>query len=561
MPQMQIIEQETLRSLGVSIDPTLLGPELNDILTPHVLATLARLQREFGPTRQELLQARVERQKRFDQGEVPQYEPINSEAVQGKWKVSPIPPSLLRRRVEITGPVGDGKMVINMLSRTADGQRADTAMLDFEDSMMPTWENVSNGFLNVLGCAKGDLCYTKAADKLSPEKKYKLNPQDMAVPMVRVRGLHLNESNVLIDGSPISAGLFDLTVCFLLTASILKQKGLPAKYYVPKCEHYLEARWWNKLFTALEHEANVEVGTLKCTFLIETLSAAFQMEEILYELRQHAVALNVGRWDKIFSDIKVLKEHADRISPDRARINMQMPWMENYALRLIKICHSRGAMAIGGMAAFTPGKDAKTREIQTNKVRADKEREFQLGHDGCWVSHPYFVGVAMQAFIKDNQLNVTLDDFDKYPDLLMQGGGTRTLQGLRTNIRVGVAYMRGWNQGIGCVAWDNLMEDLATLEISRAQTWQWLRHKVTLEDGEKIITVNQQLIKDIFEQELAKILIEVEQDLKERKLTENFRQEKQAYIQAKNDACEIFLQPQLNDFLTLDSPKGIFKGA
>ena len=269
------------------------------------------------------------------------------------------------------------------------------------------------------------------------------------------------------------------------------------------------------------------------------MPAAFQIEEILYELREHAASLNVGRWDKIFSDIKVLGKHKDKISPDRATINMSKYWMDNYAKRLIKICHERGAYAIGGMSAFTPGKDETTRDAQTKKVADDKRNEFKIGHDGCWVSHPYFIGPAMEAFPKDNQVDELLPDMDRFPNLIMDGEGPKTIDGLRTNIRVGIAYMQGWNNDIGCVAWDNLMEDLATLEISRAQTWQWLYHGITLDTGE---VVDEQLIKNLFNDELEKIANELRLD-PSAKLFKQFRR-------AKDNASDLFCQKEMPEFLT-----------
>jgi malate synthase len=359
----------------------------------------------------------------------------------------------------------------------------------------------------------------------------------MAYVMVRCRGLHLDESNFTIHGERISGGLLDLATCFYHTARLYMNKGLTPKYYVPKCEHYLEARWWNEVFTELEKKMHLPVPTLRATFLIETLPATFQAEEILYEIREHAAGLNVGRWDKIFSDIKVLRNHPDRIMPDRATISMSRPWMENYAKRVIKICHDHGAFAMGGMAAFTPGKSKELREEQTQKVLADKKREAEWGHDGCWVSHPYFIGVAMQAMnFPTNQLQMKTN-FDKYSDILPQGVGPHTLKGLRTNVRVGIAYMHGWNNDVGCVAFDNLMEDLATLEISRAQTWQWLHNQVKLDEG---MTVNKELVAKIFDEEFERIKSEIEGD--ETQLRK-----------AKEDAFTIFTAPVLNDFLTTHS--------
>lgn len=291
------------------------------------------------------------------------------------------------------------------------------------------------------------------------------------------------------------------------------------------------------------------VGTLRATFLIETLTAAFQIEEILFEIRRHAAGLNVGRWDKIFSDIKVLQKHQDRITADRASIGMGRPWMSAYARRLIRICHRRGAYAIGGMSAFTPGKEPELQRDRTSKVLADKQNEAALGHDGCWVSHPFFIGPALEAFPKDHQLDVVLNEEDQYPDLLPKGTGPRSLAGLRVNVRVGIAYMEGWRRGLGCVAWDGLMEDLATLEISRAQVHQWLHHRVLLDEG---LTVDAALVQKIFNEELERIRLELERDLAHRSEAE--RTSRFASFRAATDeAAALFLEPRFRPFLALRS--------
>lgn len=506
-----------------------------EVLTPECLELLIKLHRRFEIRREQLLSVRKRKYAHYDQGKLPEYPDRDSYVVKGDWKVAPIPQDLQTRRVEITGPVNDTKMVINMLSRNGAGHRADTAMLDFEDSMCPTWSNVVDGVHNVIGAASGNLQATKVGANGETLKTYKLNPEDSAGLMVRVRGLHLSESNVRIDGRAVSAGLFDFACCFFHTAKDLTKRGKTPKYYVPKVEHALEAEWWNDLFVDVQESCGFEKGTLRATFLIETLTAAFQIEEILYEIREHAAGLNVGRWDKIFSDIKVLKNHPSRVTPDRSEINMKKFWMDNYAKRLIKICHERGAFAIGGMSAFTPGSDSEVREAQTNKVLADKKNEFDIGHDGCWVSHPYFVGPALECFPKENQVNETLADFDRYPNLVMESDGKRTEAGLRTNVRVGIAYLQGWNNGLGCVAWDNMMEDLATLEISRAQIWQWLTHQAKLEDGR---VVSQELVKEVFAQELSKIKGEVASNLAGE------------FERAARQAQELFLEPHLRPFLS-----------
>lgn len=506
-------------------------PEYNSLFPPVLCELLELLHKDFEPRRQELLNARKERQKFYDQGNLPQYL-VEKNFSSDQWKVAPVPKVLTKRRVEITGPVSSAKMVINMLSKNDQGIRADMCMMDFEDSMMPNWNNVIHGISNVIHALDGTLKF------VSPAKTYSIDPNDMAYPMIRVRGLHLNETNVKINGQAISSSVFDLATTYFHSASLYLKRGWTPKYYIPKCEHHLEARWWNDLFLAVQKAAGHNPSTLRATFLIETLPATFQLEEILYEIKDHAAGFNVGRWDKIFSDIKVLKNHKDRVLTDRSNITMLKPWMENYAKRVIKICHSHGAFAIGGMSAFTPGKSAEERKTQTTKVVEDKSREFAWGHDGCWVSHPYFIGPALSAFPKDNQLEKTLSDFPLNPEILPQGGGPYTLKGLRTNIRVGIAYLQGWNDGIGCISWDNLMEDLATLEISRAQVWQWNKNQVKLESGE---VVSDQLISKIFDEELQLILKEVDPSLS------------QKFIQAKEDAQKIFLSKDLPDFLANNS--------
>ena len=507
-------------------------PQYKELFPEALIDLLIKLNQEFEPRRQALLQARKVRQLEFDEGLFPDFLQPQSEAVAGVWTIDPLPPELLCRRVEITGPVNSAKMVINMLNRNDQGSRADMAMLDFEDSMKPIFEHILSGYKNVIEAVKGTLSFK------TPEKTYQLNPTDMAYVMVRVRGLHLDESNIKIENFALSGGLLDLAVCFYHTAHLYLARGLTPKFYVPKCEHYLEARWWNDLFTVLEKSLDYPVGTLKATFLIETLPAAYQIEEILFEIRNHAAGLNVGRWDKIFSDIKVLRNHPDKVLADRSSINMTRPWMENYAKRVIHICHSRGAFAMGGMSAFTPGQTHELRTAQTEKVKQDKLREAELGHDGCWVSHPYFIDVAMRAFENKNQLHVKIPDFDKYSDLLPKSDGPHSLLGLRTNVRVGIAYMHGWNAGIGCVSFDNLMEDLATLEISRAQTWQWLHHEIKLDDGLK---VTPELIEKTFDEELAAM----ENQFPSTELP--------ALVKAAQDAKQIFLEKNLREFLTLAS--------
>ena len=533
---------------GVEIWTAAWTPAAREILTPPAVALVASLHRRLAGRRQELLAARAQRQSEYDAGALPGYldEQVAQRAL-GDWFIAPLPDDLLERRVEITGPINDTKMVINMLSRNADGERADAAMLDFEDSMMPSWANVIRGLINLRGAADGSLSFTRAATGDRPEKVYSLDPADMPLLMVRCRGLHLEESNLRVDGEPVAAGIVDLALAASVSAVELFNRGRTPKYYVPKCEHHQEARWWNAIFRGIEEALELPWSALRATFLIETLPAAMQTEEILYELRERIAGLNVGRWDKIFSDIKVLKEHPDRVLADRATISLTRPWMKAYAENLVRICHRHGAFAMGGMAAFTPGATAERRQQQTEKVVEDKRFEAALGHDGCWVSHPYFIGPALAAFERRNQLDV-IPELPERPDLLPQGTGPRTLAGLRTNIRVGIAYIKGWNEEIGCVAWDDLMEDLATLEISRAQTWQWLRHGITLDDGE---TVSRELVARIFDEELVKIAAEIRAGAADEG---GAARQIAAFARAQADASELFTEEEFRPFLASRSP-------
>ena len=550
-----VVRDSSLRNGKLQLRREARTDQAGQVLDPAALDLVARLHGRLEPERRELLAAREARQRDYDAGALPGYlSPDDSVARQAAadWRIAALPADLLTRRVEITGPVSDPKMVINMLSRTEAGDRADAAMLDFEDSMKPSWENVVRGIENLRGAVDGTLSFTKPGKGAEPAREYRIDPDDMPLLMVRVRGLHLDETNVTVDGAPVSAGLFDLTLSAWHTASRLMDQGKTPKFYVPKCEHHLEARWWNRLFSLLEEGLSLPRGSLRATFLIETLPAAFQMEEILWELRERAAGLNVGRWDKIFSDIKVLREHPDRVLADRGSISLERPWMRNYAMRLVRICHKHGAFGMGGMSAFTPGSTAALREEQTKKVVEDKAFEASIGHDGCWVSHPYFIGPAMSAFPRTNQLDV-VPDIDERPDLLPVGGEPRTLEGLRKNVRVGIAYMHGWNRDIGCVAWDDLMEDLATLEISRAQVWQWLRHGIALDDG---TPVTRDLVGRIFDEESARIEGEVRAAMDGK--GGDVEREVDRFADASEDAEAIFTEPHFRPFLTCRSdPAGM----
>jgi len=540
---------------GVTINEQAWTERARRLLSDDLVRIVASLHRTLEPTRQELLSDRRERQAAFDAGEAPDYLPDNEHPeAHGDWEIAPLPDDLTQRRVEITGPANDPKMVINMLSRNDQGDRADAAMLDFEDSMKPTWPNVMQAVENVKEAAQGTLTYTKSGR--DDAETYALEPDDMALLMVRIRGLHLDESNLRVDGTPVSGALLDLVLVAFHSARLLMEQDKTPKYYVPKVEHYREARWFNQLFVEIQDTLDIPTGTVKATFLIETLPAAFQMEEILYEFREHAAGLNGGRWDKIFSDIKVLREHEDRVLADRNWIDIQRPWMEMYVKQLIKICHEHGAFGMGGMAPQTPGRTEEMREEQVAGVVEDKQFEASIGHDGCWVSHPYFIGPAMQPFKdklsaegKKNQLDI-IPDIPERPDLLPQGDvGPKTLDGLRVNVRVSIGYMKGWNQGLGCVAWDNRMEDLATFEISRAQTWQWLHHGVTLDDG---TTVTESLVARIFDEELEKI-VEEARDIFGDAPDEVAEEQVRRFRQAAADAQSIFTEDEMRPFLAQKS--------
>jgi len=522
------------------------GELLERIITPDVTGLITQLHRDLEPARKELLEARCRNQIAYDHGAVPSYLPDSDAAkARGDWQIAPLPEDLLCRRVEITGPASDAKLVINMLSRNTEGLRADAAMLDFEDSMKPTWRNVLAGHSNLTRAVDGRLRHVQPTAPGRPAKIYRIDPDDMPLVMVRVRGLHLDEENVVCDGEPVCAGIVDLAISAFHTARRLLNAGRTPKYYVPKCEDHSEARWWNRLFTLTERALGLPRNSIRVTFLIETLPATFQMEEILYELRERAAGLNVGRWDRILSDIKVLRRHPDRILADRSSISMNRSWMRNYALRLVEVCHRHGALALGGMEAHTPGSNPAQRDKQREKLMEDKRLEADLGHDGCWISHPYFLGCALSAFQNRNQLDV-IPEVPPQLDLLPQSDGIRTIQGLRTNVRVGIAYIKAWNEGVGCIAWDGVMEDLATFEISRAQTSQWLFHGVVLEDGTQ---VNRELVRHLFEEEFLRITSEVWSGRSDAPMSIALR-EITGYCRAKTEACRLFTESELRPFMT-----------
>ncbi len=464
-----------------------------EILTTEARRFLTTLARACEPRRQELLARRVERQRRLDAGERPDFLSETRSVRETAWTVAPIPADLLDRRVEITGPV-DRKMIINALN---SGARV--YMADFEDSNAPTWRNNLEGQLNLRDAVRGTIEYT------SPEgKRYTLAPRTATL-MVRPRGWHLDEKHVTVDGRPISASLFDFGLFFFHNASALIAKGTGPYFYLPKLESHLEARLWNGVFNLAQDELGIPRGTIRATVLIETILAAFEMDEILYELKDHSAGLNCGRWDYIFSFIKKFRQHPDCVLPDRARVTMDRHFLKSYVDLLIQTCHRRRAHAMGGMAAQIPIKhDPAANEAALEKVRQDKLREVRAGHDGTWVAHPGLVPVAAQVFDAampgPNQLQIARDDVRvTAPDLLAVPEGEITEAGLRTNLDVGIQYVESWLRGVGCVPIYNLMEDAATAEISRSQVWQWVRHGARLLDGR---TVTGSLVESIIAEEL-----------------------------------------------------------
>jgi malate synthase len=474
-----------------------LGPlegRAQEILTPDALDFLAGLHRRFDGRRRELLAARVERQKRFDAGELPDFLESTKGVRQGDWRVSPIPADLQDRRVEITGPV-DRKMIINALNSGAK-----VFMADFEDATSPTWANLIEGQVNLKDRWAGKLAFTDSASG----KAYALGPEP-AVLLVRPRGWHLPEKHLRIGGETMSGSLFDFGLYLFHSARAQIANRTAPYFYLPKIESHLEARLWNDVFGHAQSGLGLPRGTIKATVLIETLPAAFEMDEILFELREHMAGLNCGRWDYIFSYIKRLGRRADALTPDRASMGMGAAFLRAYSLKLIQTCHRRGAFAMGGMAAQIPIKgDPAANEAAFAKVRADKEREAGDGHDGTWVAHPDLVPVAMEVFDRlmpgPNQLERLREDVAVgRAEMLKVHQGARTENGLRENIRVGVQYIEAWLRGRGAVPLYNLMEDAATAEISRAQIWQWIAQGAKLDDGR---TVTRGMFEDVLAEEM-----------------------------------------------------------
>jgi malate synthase len=506
-------------------------PQQELLLSPAALKFVVDLQRRFNARRVELLAAQKERQKRIDAGERPDFLPHTRHIRESEWTVAPIPKDLLDRRVEITGPV-DRKMIINALN---SGARV--FMADFEDSNTPTWLNQIEGQANLMDAVRRTIAFN---DPVSG-KKYALN-EKTAVLLVRPRGWHLDEKHVLVDGQPMSGSLFDFGLYFFHNAKALRDSGTGPYFYLPKMESHLEARLWNDVFVFAQNELGIPQGSIRATVLIETILAAFEMHEFLWELRDHSAGLNCGRWDYIFSFIKKFSNDPHDVLPDRARVTMTTHFLSSYAKLLIQTCHKRNIHAMGGMAAFIPIKsDPVANEKAIALVRADKEREASDGNDGTWVAHPGLVGVANEVFDRlmpgANQIDKTLTDLHvTAADLLQVPKGEITEAGLHQNIAVGLGYLEAWFRGTGCVPLFNLMEDAATAEISRTQLWQWIHHGCYLNDGRK---VDQALCDKIIQEELHKA----------KKLGDPVRYA--SYEKAARLTRELIRAPKFIDFLTI----------
>jgi malate synthase len=489
--------QDAAPALSVAPSGVERAPE---VLTPEALELLQTLHRQFEPRRRALLAAREQRQVAFDAGEWPEFLPASVDVRGAEWHIAPVPGDLMDRRIEITGPP-DRKMIINALNAPVR-----TFMADFEDSCSPTWDNLVRGQVNLADAVRRQISYSDPLGKL-----YRLNPRTATL-IVRPRGWHLPEKHVLIDGQPVSGALFDFALYLAVNHEALARAGTGPYFYLPKLESHLEARLWNDVFIAAQEHLGVARGTIKATVLIETILAAFEMDEILFELREHSAGLNCGRWDYIFSFIKKFRNRADCVMPDRSAITMDRPLMKSYVDLLIHTCHRRGAHAIGGMAAQIPIRnDPAANAAAMERVREDKLREAKAGHDGTWIAHPGLAAIAMQAFESVmpgvNQLDVRRDDVHaSAADLVRIPDGAITEAGIRLNIRVGVQYLESWLGGNGCVPLYHLMEDAATAEICRSQIWQWLRHGARTAEGRAITP---ELFEQLLAEELGRIHREV----------------------------------------------------
>ncbi len=504
------------------------------LLSDAALSFVASLAERHRPSIDAALARRREAQAARDRGEPLRFLPETAAVRSGDWKVAPLPRDLLRRKVEITGPT-DRKMMINALNSGAD-----VFMADLEDSLAPSWDNVVRGQQNLFDAVRRTITF----EDETTGKRYRLADK-IATLLVRPRGLHLPEGHMLLGGAPIPGSIVDFGLYFFHNAKELLARGTGPYFYLPKLQSHLEARIWNAIFVDAQTALGIPVGTIKATVLIETLPAAFEMDEILFELKDHAAGLNCGRWDYIFSYIKTLRAQPDHVLPDRSTVTMEQPMMRAYTQLVIKTCHRRGAFAMGGMAAQIPVKgDEEKNRSALDKVRADKEREARDGHDGTWVAHPALVPVAAEIFERhvpgDNQLDKLRQDFETTEQALVETPrGPRTMAGLRHNIRVGVQYIEAWLRGQGCVPLYDLMEDAATAEISRSQVWQWLRHGA-LVDGQTLTT-------PAFRTALAEEMRELERVLGKARFDGG------RFDEARDLFDKLSTSPELTDFLTLEA--------
>ncbi|XP_074589568.1 malate synthase, glyoxysomal [Curcuma longa] len=519
--------------------------EFAGILTEDALRFVAELHREFRAHIRYAMERRREAQRRYNSGELPGFDPATSCIREADWVCAPVPPAIADRTVEITGPV-DRKTIINALNSGAK-----VFMADFEDALSPTWENLMRGQVNLRDAVNGTITFHDPARS----RVYKLN-DEVAKLFVRPRGWHLPEAHILIDGEPATGCLVDFGLYFFHNHAVFQGSrcggaGAGPFFYLPKMEHSREASIWNRVFDRAESSAGIERGSIRATVLIETLPAVFQMEEILYELRDHSAGLNCGRWDYIFSYVKTFRGHPDRLLPDRAHVGMNQHFMRSYSDLLIRTCHRRGVHAMGGMAAQIPIRsNPAANEAAMESVWKDKLREVRAGHDGTWAAHPGLIPVIMEVFAgsmggKPNQIAVTREDAGGITeeDLLQRPRGVRTVEGLRLNTRVGVQYLAAWLAGAGSVPLYDLMEDAATAEICRVQNWQWLRYGAVLDGEEAEVRATAELFGRVVEEEMGRIRSEVGE--------EKFEHGK------FKEACKIFTRqctsPELTDFLTLDA--------
>ncbi len=511
-----------------------LSPEHQAVFPVEAQNFLSTLCAKFAGRIDSLLAAREEKQAAIDAGELPDFLQDTQDIREGSWKILGIPQDLQDRRVEITGPT-DRKMVINALNANVK-----VFMADFEDSMSPAWDKVLDGQINLRDAVNGDISYTNPVNG----KQYQLD-NDPAVLICRVRGLHLKEKHVTFNDQIIPGALFDFALYFYNNYRALLKKGSGPYFYIPKLQSYKEAQWWSEVFHFTEDYFGLDTGTIKATVLIETLPAVFEMDEILFSLKEHIVGLNCGRWDYIFSYIKTLKKHPDRVLPDRQVVTMDKPFLNAYSRLLIRTCHKRGAFAMGGMAAFIPAKDPQENQKVLDKIQNDKALEANNGHDGTWVAHPGLANTAMEVFgsvlgQRNNQLDVSREEDAPITakDLLEPCEGERTEQGMRHNIRVALQYIEAWISGNGCVPIYGLMEDAATAEISRASIWQWIQHGKALDNGQVVTN-------ELFEQYLAEEINVVKAEVGEERYNSG-RFEEAAELMAR-----LTTSKELTNFLTV----------